>query len=87
MRLGLQDGPTGDLVCEDLAAERPDTTWNTVVDQRRAALGTRGLSLGRARATARMGRADNGVGGLRRPDCFPCLDAMGKRSSLARARE
>jgi hypothetical protein len=48
------DVPTGSLRREDIAAERTDTTWKAVGDERRKALGSSVRSLVNERAQALM---------------------------------
>jgi hypothetical protein len=57
-----------------------------VVEARRTALGTEGLSLGSDRAKAFMQRAATGLEGLRMPEVFPVVHEIIKRAALARGR-
>jgi hypothetical protein len=83
MMLVLQDLPTGSLVREDVADDRTFATWKALVDARRKARGTEGLSLVSDRAKALIQLAAQGWEGLSMPDCFPCLPDLVKSSALA----
>jgi hypothetical protein len=86
MMLGLLDRQTGSVLLEAMAAERTSPPGQTLVDARLKALGTGGLSLVSDRAKARVHLAAQGLECFRRPDCFPLVPAIVKRSSLALGR-
>ena len=81
--VGFQDWPTGSLGLEDLADDRPWTTWKALVDERLKALRAEVLSRGSNRAQACMQRAEKGWECLRMPDGFPGVPAISKNYVLA----
>jgi Family of unknown function (DUF6399) len=86
MRVIFQDVPTGYLVLEDIADDRPLPTWQALMEARLKALGTDVFSLVSARAKALIQRAEQGLECLSRPDVFPVVHALSKRSALALGR-
>lgn len=87
LMLIFADLPTGSLVLEEVADDRPYATWKAWVDERLTALRTGGLSLVSDRAQALIQRAEKGLGCLSMPDVFPLMHDIGKRDSLAMARQ
>jgi hypothetical protein len=86
MILVCQDVPTGDLVQEEGADDRPYATWKALVDERLQALGTRVLSLVSDRAKALIQLAEHGFQCRRRPDCFHFMPDRVQSESLALGR-
>ena len=86
MMLVFQEVPTGDIVQEEVADDRPYATWKALVDERLKALGTRGLSVVSDRAKALIQRAEQGFECLSMPDVFHLMHDMVKSSALAIAR-
>jgi len=86
MILGLQAGPTGSIVQEEVRDERTCATGQARVDARRTALGTEVLSLVSDRAQAVMPLAAPGWECLRRPAFLPLVPERVKRAALARGR-
>jgi hypothetical protein len=83
MILIFQDGATGDIVQEEVAAERTYATWQVVVEARLTALGTAVFYLVSDRAKALLQLAAQGLECLRMPDCFHGMHANSKSSGLA----
>ena len=70
MLLVGMDLPTGYLLLEEVAEDRPYATGKAVVAERLTALGAHGLSLVRDRAQALRQLAETGLACLRRPAVF-----------------
>ena len=87
MILVFQDVPTGDIVQEEVADDRPYSTWKALVDERLKALGTSVLSLVSDRAKALMQLAEQGFECLSMPDCFHFMPDIVKSYSRTIARQ
>jgi hypothetical protein len=83
MMLVLQDVLTGDLLLEDVAADRTYTTWKAGVDERLTALGTDVLSVVSDRANALIQLAAQGFACLSMPDFLHVIHAIVQSSALA----
>ena len=86
MILVFQDGPTGSMVQEEVADDRPYPTWKALVDERLQALGTSVLYVVSDRAKALIQRAEQGFACLSRPDFFPCMPDIVQSYALALGR-
>jgi hypothetical protein len=87
MMLVFLDVPTGSLLLEEVAEDRPYATWKALGDERLTALGTGVLSLVSDRATALIQLAEKGLQCLRLPDFFPRMHDLVQSYSLALARQ
>ena len=83
LMLVFQDVPTGSIVQEEGADDRPYATWKALVDERLKTLGTSVLSLVSDRAKALIQLAEKGLECLSMPDFFHLVHAIVKSSSLA----
>jgi Family of unknown function (DUF6399) len=83
MILVLMDLATGSLLLEEVADDRPSTTWKALVEERLKALGTGVLSVVSDRATALMQLAEQGLECLSMPDCFHVVHESVKSYALA----
>jgi hypothetical protein len=83
MMLVVQDVPTGSIVQEEVADDRPYATWQALVDERLKTLGTSVLSLVSDRAKALIQLAEKGLECLSMPDFFHLVHAIVKSYSLA----
>jgi hypothetical protein len=86
MILVFQDVPTGSLLLEDVADDRPYTTWKAGVDERLKALGTEGWSVVSDRATALIQLAEQGLECFSMPDFLPVVHASVTSYSLTMGR-
>jgi hypothetical protein len=86
MILVFQDVPTGDIVQEEVADDRPYATWKALVDERLQALGTSVLSVVSDRAKALIQLAEPGFECLSMPDFFHCMPDMVQSYALALGR-
>jgi Family of unknown function (DUF6399)/IclR helix-turn-helix domain len=82
MMLVLQDLPTGYLLLEDVADDRPFATWKAMVEARLTALGTEVLYLVSDRAKALIQLAEQGLECLSMPDFFHCMHDLVKSYSF-----
>ena len=87
MMLVLMDLPSGSLLFEEVAADRTYTTWKALVDARRKALGTTGLSLVSDRAKAVIQLAETGFECLSMPDFLHLAHDIVKSYALAIGRQ
>ncbi len=87
MMLVFREVKTGYLLREEVAEERTDARWKTVVEERLTALRTDGRYVVSDRAKALIQLADQGLGGLRMPDVFQVMHDLVQSSSLAIARQ
>ena len=83
MMLVFMDLPTGYLLLEEVAEDRPYTTWKGLVDARLKALGAGIRSLVSDRAKALIQLAEQGFECLSMPDFFHVLHALTKSYALA----
>ena len=83
MMVVFQDVPTGYLVLEDVADDRPFATWKALVDARLKALGTEVLYVVSDRAKALIPLAEQGVECLSMPDFFPLMHDLVQSYALA----
>jgi Family of unknown function (DUF6399) len=83
MRLGFMDLATGDVLLEEVAADRSFDTWCDRANARLTTFGTEGLSLGSDRAKALSKLAQQGLGGPSIPDLCHLGHDLAKSYSLA----
>ena len=83
MMLVVQDVPTGSIVQEEVADDRPYATWQALVDERLKTLGTSVLSVVSDRAKALMQLAEKGLECLSMPDFFHLVHAIVQSYALA----
>jgi hypothetical protein len=83
MMLVCMDLVSGYLLCEEVAEERSDDTWHTLVKARLETLGGRVFSVVSDRAKALSKLAETGLDCLSIPDVFPLLHDLVKSYALA----
>src|SRR5712691_7353481 len=83
MMLVFMDLVSGYLLFEEVAEDRPSTTWDALVEARLEALGVGVWSLVSDRAKALIKRAEHGLECVSIPEVFPLLHDLVKRSALA----
>jgi hypothetical protein len=82
MLLVFMDLPTGYLLLEEVAEDRPYATWKALVEERLTALGAHVLYLVSDRAKALMQLAETGLECLSMPDFFHVMHDIVKSYSL-----
>src|SRR3989475_12896198 len=83
MMLVCMDLVSGDVLFEEVAEERPSTTWDALVEARLEALGVGVVSLVSDRAKALIKLAETGLECLSMPDVFHLIHELVKSYALS----